>query len=79
MIKQCNSAMESEDDRHSTSGYCFILTKNGPLVSLKSIKQPIVALSTCETEYIALSAAIQEVIHLSHMLSEIGFQCKYAR
>ena len=67
----------SEDDRRSTSGYCFSLTENGPLVSWKSRKQPTIALSTCEAEYIALAAAAQEILYLSQLLNEIGFQLKF--
>ncbi|XP_053561353.1 uncharacterized protein LOC128652439 [Bombina bombina] len=44
------------NDRRSMTGYCFTLTKNGPLIAWKSKKQPTVALSTCEAEYIALAA-----------------------
>lgn len=54
----------SEDDRRSTSGYCFSLTRTGPLISWKSRKQPTVALSSCEAEYIALAAAVQEGLYL---------------
>ena len=38
----------SLDDRHSTTGYCFSLTENGPPILWKSKKQPTIALSTCE-------------------------------
>ena len=48
----------SAEDRRSTSGYCFSLTEEGPLISWRSRKQPAVALSTCEAEYIALAAAV---------------------
>ncbi|XP_053575183.1 uncharacterized protein LOC128664373 [Bombina bombina] len=34
------------NDRRSMTGYCFSLTKNGPLIAWKSKKQPTVALST---------------------------------
>lgn len=37
-----------QNDRRSTTGYCFSLTENGPVISWKSRKQPTVALSTCE-------------------------------
>ena len=48
----------SAEDRRSTSGYCFSLTEEGPLISWRSRKQPAVALSTCEAQYIALAAAV---------------------
>ena len=45
-----------QDDRHSTSGYVFLMT--GGAVTWFSKKQAIVTLSTTEAEYVALSAAI---------------------
>ena len=62
----------STDDRRSTTGYCFSLTKTGPLISWKSRKQPTVALSSCEAEYIALAAATQESLYLIQLLNNIG-------
>lgn len=50
----------ASDPNDSTTGYCFSLTRNGPLVSWKSRKQRTVALSTCEAEYMALAATTQE-------------------
>lgn len=43
------------EERRSTTGYCFSLTRDGPLISWKSKKQSTVALSTCEAEYMALA------------------------
>ena len=60
------------EDRRSTSGYCFSLVEDGPLISWKSRKQQIVALSTCEAEYIALTAGVQEAMYLSHLVKNIG-------
>jgi len=59
----------SVEDRRSTTGYCFSLTKQGPAISWKSKKQPTVALSTCEAEYIALAATTQESIYLTQLLN----------
>ena len=62
---------EGSEDRKSTSGYCFLLNKNGGAISWKSRKQPTVALSMCEAEYIATSVAIQEAKFLTQLLNEI--------
>lgn len=67
----------SIDDRRSTTGYCFSLTKTGPLVSWKSKKQPTVALSSCEAEYMALAATTQESLYLKQLLSEMDIGHKY--
>ena len=58
-------------DRRSTTGYCFSLTENGPVISWKSRKQPTVALSTCEAEYMALGATTQESMYLVQLLKGI--------
>ncbi|XP_046856030.1 secreted RxLR effector protein 161-like [Xenia sp. Carnegie-2017] len=44
--------------RKSISGYAFLLSEGGPLISWKSKKQQVVALSTCEAEYIAMAEAV---------------------
>ena len=69
----------STDDRRSrpTTGYCFSLTKTGPLISWKSRKQRTVALSSCEAEYMALSATIQEGLFLIQLLKDISSSCGY--
>ena len=63
-----------DEDRQSISGYCFSLSKSGPLISWKSRKQATVALSTCEAEYMALAAAAQESLYLAQLLRDLGFQ-----
>ena len=55
-------------DRHSTTGYCFSLVENGPLIAWKSKKQPTIALSTCEAEYVSLAATTQESMYLMQLL-----------
>ena len=65
----------STDDRRSTTGYCFSLTKTGPLISWKSRKQRTVALSSCEAEYMALSATVQEALFLTQLLKSINCEC----
>ena len=59
----------SVEDKRSTTGYCFSLTKQGPAISWKSKKQPTVALSTCEAEYIGMANTTQESLYLTQLLS----------
>ena len=71
LIGFSDSDWGSLEDRRSMTGYCFQLSKNGPLISWKSRKQPTVALSTCEAEYMALSAATQEAKFLTQLLVDM--------
>ena len=57
-------------DRKSTSGYCFMLNSDGPLISWKSRKQYSIALSSCESEYVAACVAAQEAIYLSRLFND---------
>ena len=57
-------------DRKSTSGYCYLLNSDGPIISWKSRKQNSVALSSCESEYVATCAAAQEAIYLSRLFND---------
>jgi len=57
-------------DRHSTSGYCFLLASG--LISWYSKKQTVIARSTANAEYISLSLAAQEAVWLKRLFSEIG-------
>mgnify|MGYP001798127242 FL=1 len=66
----CDADWGSSDYRRSITGYCFQLSKDGPLISWKSRKQPTVALSTCEAEYMSLSSAIQEAKFLLQLLND---------
>ena len=56
------------DDRHSTSGYVFMLGDG--CISWYSGKQKGVATSTAQAEYIALSQATKEAVFLCQLLSE---------
>ena len=67
----------STDDRRSITGYCFSLTKTGPLISWKSRKQRTVALSSCEAEYKALAATVQEGLHLAQLLNDVDETCQH--
>jgi len=88
-FRKCNDGLQligfsdadwasSVDDRRSTSGYCFSLTKCGPLISWRSRKQPVVALSSCEAEYIALSATVQEGLYLVQLMCDISKGQQYS-
>ena len=59
----------NKEDRKSTTGYCFSLDKDGPVIVWKSRKQQTVALSSSEAEYMAIAHATQEALFLS-MLSK---------
>ena len=72
MFGYCDSDWGGSLDRKSISGYCFMLHKNGPLVSWKSCKQNVVALSSCEAEYVALTSAFKEARFLRQLVSDIN-------
>ena len=61
----------ASEDRRSITGYGFMLSNDGPLVSWKSRKQPTVALSPCEAEYMSLAAAIQEAKFIFQLLESM--------
>ena len=67
----------SVEDRKSTTGYCFSLTKNGAVISWKSKKQPTVALSTCEAEYMGLGSTTQESLYLIHLMQGMDDKAMY--
>ena len=56
-------------DRRSTTGYCFLMTEDGPAISWNTKRQASTALSTCEAEYMALSAATQEAVYLARIFT----------
>ncbi|KAK3043577.1 hypothetical protein RJ639_002156 [Escallonia herrerae] len=58
-----------ENDRHSTTGYCFSM--GSAAISWCSKKQPSVALSSTEAKYIAATMATQECIWLKRLISDI--------
>ena len=66
----------SKHDRKSTTGYCFALNPEGPLISWKSRKQPTVALSSCEAEYMALTNAVQEAMFLEMLARDFTFHAQ---
>ena len=71
LIGQCDSDWGSAPDRRSISGYCFLLNKNGALVSWRSCRQRLVALSSCEAEYVAITDAMKEGNYLRQLLADM--------
>jgi len=57
------------DDRHSTSGYVFVLGSGA--ISWYSGKQKGVTTSTAQAEYVALSHTTKEAVFLRQLLSEL--------
>ena len=57
------------DERKSTSGYVFLLSRGA--ISWSSKKQTCTALSTIEAEYVACSVAIQETVWLRRFLNDL--------
>ena len=68
----CDSDWGGSLDRKSISGYCFMLNKDGPLISWKSCKQNIIALSSCEAEYVSLTSAFKEAKFLRQLFADIN-------
>ncbi|GBO12995.1 Retrovirus-related Pol polyprotein from transposon TNT 1-94 [Araneus ventricosus] len=66
----------SQEDRKSYSGYCFMLSNS--VISWESRKQKTVALSSTESEYMALSDSCKEALYLQKLLPELdlGILCK---
>ncbi|GBN10581.1 Retrovirus-related Pol polyprotein from transposon TNT 1-94 [Araneus ventricosus] len=59
----------SQEDRKSYSGYCFMLSNS--VISWESRKQKTVALSSTESEYMSLSDSCKEVSYLQKLLCEL--------
>jgi hypothetical protein len=60
----------SQDYRHSTSSYLFLI--NGGAISWSSKKQPVITLSSTEAEFIAATHAAKELIWLRSIIKEIA-------
>src|SRR5215471_9169572 len=58
----------SQLDRHSISGYAYLI--GGGAISWSSKKQPVVALSSTEAEFIARTHAAKEAQWLRNLLGE---------
>ena len=69
----CDADWASDvDDRRSTTGFAFMLQKEGAAISWNTKKQPTAAISSSEAEYQAMAAAVQEVLYLRSLLEEMG-------
>ena len=58
------------DERKSTSGYAFLLSRGA--ISWSSKKQTCTALSTMEAEFVACSAAVQEAVWLRRFYEDLN-------
>lgn len=63
---------ENKDNRHSTTGYAFLLA--GGAISWISSKQKVIALSSMEAEYIALCEAAKQAQWLRQMFMELDLE-----
>jgi hypothetical protein len=66
-----SSMGDQTDDRHSTSGYVFLLA-NGA-ISWSSRKQKTIAQSTSEAEYMAMTDAANQAVWYRGFLRELGY------
>jgi transposase InsO family protein len=66
-----SSLGDQTDDRHSTSGYVYLLA-NGA-ISWTSRRQHTVAQSTTEAEYMAMTDAANQAAWYRNILSELGY------
>ena len=66
-----SSLGDQTDDRHSTSGYVFLLTDG--VVSWSSRKQRTVAQNTTEAEYMAMADAANQAAWYHSFLEELGY------
>jgi hypothetical protein len=66
-----SSLGDQVDDRHSTSGYVFLLA-NGA-ISWSSRKQKTVAQNTTEAEYMAMTDAANQAAWYQSFLEELGY------
>ena len=66
-----SSMGDHADDRHSTSGYVFLLA-NGA-ISWSSRKQKTIAQSTSEAEYMAMTDAANQAVWYRGFLRELGY------
>jgi hypothetical protein len=66
-----SSLGDQADDRHSTSGYVFLLA--GGAISWSSRKQKTVAQNTTEAEYMAMTDAANQAAWYQSFLEELGY------
>ena len=68
-----SSLGDQMDDRHSTSGYIFLLADGA--ISWSSRKQRTVAQNTTEAEYMAMTDAANQAAWYQSFLEELGYTC----
>jgi hypothetical protein len=66
-----SSFADHTDDRHSTSGYVFLLADGA--ISWSSRKQKTIAQNTTEAEYMAMTDAANQAIWYSSFFRELGY------
>ena len=66
-----SSLGDHTDDRHSTSGYVFLLAKGAISWSLR--KQKTIAQNTTEAEYMGMTDAANQAVWYWGFLSELGY------
>ena len=66
-----SSLGDQTDDRHSTSGYVFLLAEGA--ISWSSRKQKTVAQNTTEAEYMAMADAANQAAWYHSFLEELGY------
>ena len=60
------------DDRRSTTGYVFTLTRRP--ICWRSMIQSTIAMSTIEAEYMAAAEVAKEALWLTGLVRELGIQ-----
>ena len=68
-----SSLGDQTDDRHSTSGFVYLLADGA--IGWSSRKQRTVAQNTTEAEYMALTDAANQAVWYQSFLEELGYTC----
>jgi hypothetical protein len=70
LIGYTDADWASQDHRHSTSSYIFLI--DGGAISWSSKKQLVIALSSTEAKFIATTHAAKELVWLRSLIGEIA-------